>query len=717
MTPATNPQGSQKNDPLSTYLAEHPLDDILQGNANTSDKSASSRSNSDGVTQGPCARCSTHENTIATLEKQVKTAAELGQALLVRYEDYVASAEETKKALLSQLSSMEQSLKSATSETATVKSNNSQLVKQLSNVSESLFVSEAKVEQLTRTLQDQHSQLAKINNHAARTTGLESQISILESTRDNLQQELQMAIKERKLAESRWRKTERLLEKLTFQYECLEQSIGNDDSKSETATELPDDQETPIQGFIKSILNENSNLESTALDLRQQLAALKDEIKDLRSQPTMNKSDTQPSPKEIHHHHHFHVLPPNFQSNNQNLPDTRQRQLKFTYNATDSIPTPPGSAEKGLGEGSQHTSSHPHFTKHRRTYSSPDTREDDSDTCTGDETTSDYLYEGYPTFASDKNTVRKFISHETGLRGLAKSEVSMVDPVLYSHYPGSPNVLLEEDEDISVVYSPMPKLHRTTSHDSIFSALDVSMQTPGSPLLSPTVPGMHPDYLNLPEINGSHRPFFYSGSSAGSKSEVANISAEITFTAPQQANRIGSKMLLSAAVANNARRRTSLASFRSTVTEPSARSVSTGSSTSLAPHNGKWSNLFSKLRGGNNATPAPATIQEQQSPPTLKPQTTLCTSSPHSAVSTPVVPIAVFPSPLSSTYSSSSQYMQSLSSSQGQSDVARPLRTSASTSFRSAVDSFFTPVDSTKSTENSELFDERAIVEALNEAI
>lgn len=730
-------------DPLSAYLAEHPLDDILTGNTDI-------QRGKDGIQtpsclceiRGPC--CLKRDKTISTLETQLKTAAELGQAILVRHQGYIATAEKEKAERISTINTLKERINLANLDISKSTANNAQLVKQVSVVSESLFVSEAKVEQLTRTLQDQHSQLVKANNSAAKTESLESQISILESTRETLQQECQMAVREKRLAEARWRKTERKLEKLTLQYERLEEeAVDGIDLSGQVNSNSPNEPATPMQEFIKTLLQENSALEATAFDLREQLAASKEELKDLRNQLKQvsrtgySEADSQ---REVHHHHHFHVLPPGFQPRQPPPPKQRSNQIQTGGNQ-DLRPS------DGDTPG-------PQYTSHRRRFSLPEAREDDSDTCAGDDDPSGgYYFDNYP-HVMDKTTVRKFISHESGLRGLAQSEISMIDPVMYSHYPGSPNVVVEEDEELGVVYSPMPKLQRSTSHDSIFSALDVNQTaTPIGP------PSLSEPYLSIPEITLFHRPSLYNKMSS-SKSEVVNVSAEFTFSATPQPNKVGSKMLLTAAVANNARRRTSLKSYASsggdgsTPPQSVASSVTSTSPTPTAPLNKKWSTFFSKLTGssGSDHPSPPAIITHKISasspkPAVLKPTSALCTPSPRISVSTPMVPGSVLPSrPLSSTFHASS-YMNSISGGGGVGSGPRPvaptsitgsfsksaeflvpqLRQSVSaSSLKSACEAFFTPTPSTTSTAAitasyyggaGGILDERALAEALNDPL
>lgn len=725
-------------DSLSAYLAEHPLDDILTGNTDLQGgKDGTQTPSCLCETRGPC--CLKRDKTISTLETQLKTAAELGQAILVRHQDYIATAENEKAERISTINTLKERINLANFDISKSTASNAQLVKQVSVVSESLFVSEAKVEQLTRTLQDQHSQLVKANNSAAKTESLESQISILESARETLQQECQMAVREKRLAEARWRKTERKLEKLTVQYERLEEeAVDGIDPSVQGKSSSPNEPATPMQDFIKTLLQENASLEATAFDLREQLAASKEELKDLRNQlkqvSRTGYAETD-SQREVHHHHHFHVLPPGFQP--RQPPHSKQRSKQIQ------------APNQDMRSPHEETPS-PQYPPHRRRYSLPEAREDDSDTCAGDDDTSGgFYYDNYP-YVMDKNTVRKFISHESGLRGLAQNEISMIDPVMYSHYPGSPNVVIEEDEELGVVYSPMPKLQRSTSHDSIFSALDVNQTaTPIGP------PSLSEPYLSIPEITPSHRPSLYNKMSS-SKSEVVNVSAEFTFSATPQTNKVGSKMLLTAAVANNARRRTSLKSYASSAGDPStpprstASSVTSTSPTPTPPLNKKWSTFFSKLTGSSTSdSPSPPppthkTLASSQKPAILKPTSALCTPSPRIAVSTPMVPGSVLPSrPLSSTFQGS-PYMNSFSGGSVGARTVVPttsigsinksaeflvpqLRQSVSaSSLKSAYEAFFTPSPSTASTVAitpsyyggpSGLLDERALAEALNDPL
>lgn len=461
-------------------------------------------------------------------------------------------------------------LKVVDEENSVILSSNSHLIKQLSIVNESLFISEAKVEQLSKTLQDQASLQAKVDSFAARSQALESQITLLESVRESLKLIPVVSVKDRKLVESRWRKTELMLETLTEQYEKLEQEAFSEDilpGKRMSDLDPPPHLTTPMHNFINTILT--SELESPI----QPITTQQDEIEDLRKQlaltPVMSSL-----PTEIHHHHHFHMV---------QTPSKQEKKKKVSFTNQSMPLTPPYSAERTL----------------RRISSLPDARDDDSDTCISESITSeDDYFDNFPLHSNMKNTVRKFMSYESGLRD--------------AHDGLVPPSLLEAKALSSVTL----------------------------PDVQPTAQLCTPDISPLTAHR--HRTKRYSDVGTPSKSEVSDVSAEFTFSAHQQQTSPtklrSSSALLSAAVANNARRKSSL------VSESAATDAPMPSTPDLPQTlNRKLSSFFTKLRGTSNpTTPIPISAETGDMPPLSQ----FPTSSSPSIVSPVVATAQAFPSAL-----------------------------------------------------------------------
>ena len=212
---------------LSTYIAAHKLDAILAapGIAGTA-----AADNKESI---PCDQCAP---LVATLETQLRTAAELGQVLLARHSAQAAAAQ-----------------------------------------------------------------------HAARRhADAETALKEMELARVRAENDCDTAERAQKAALGRVHRLEREMELMVAQYERLERTTEtmNDNSDctdftrtdSHVAAILPKAHSTKL---VDSLVSENSNLQATIIDLREQLLAARDEINALR-----NECDAISRTKEVHHHHH-----------------------------------------------------------------------------------------------------------------------------------------------------------------------------------------------------------------------------------------------------------------------------------------------------------------------------------------------------------------------------------------------------------------------------
>lgn len=693
-------------DPVSSYLATNPIDDLSNSDntdteTNTTDTNQPCNfvcPNNNNHSHCPC--YSLQEKRIKKLQKKLKTAAELGQALLARHQKYVASAEHEKAEMLYDISQLKEQLRTIDLENEKLLNENSQLAKQLSFVSDSLYVSDQKVEKLSESLNTQKSLIIQVNGYAARTDALEEQIILLESMRENLEQEVQLSARDKRQAEMRWRKTEQLLDKLTLQYQQLEEEAAQNqiiipaqtDSASvlNTTTPTKKQDDTPLKGFIKTLVVENKDLESKSTDLQLELESARRENQLLKQQlalsainppnsltivqPQLHTSSDSANQQLYLHHHHFHTVS---QSSiiSQSTPARKHNNITEIFDTPihliGGIPTPPESMKKDdsqiassskqiteaetaadstfndttlAAESSPIPTKRPKRRRRRHSFQQGPSSNDESDSCFSDtesQIENTHYYNHFPIHTSERAIIRKFTSHESGLRHnimpkassstlicmpespemapeeldfnksasvspksfaplTASKPLSCLTPIVTTDNMSSsyqPPQLVSamtscdsrlSDELSSQSYSTTnssyatsPKLYRSTSHESIFSLEHTSSLPPLMSQLNLNEQQPPAQLLTFDPFSKpdfeKHKPAVISKSSGISK--LARVSAEFKGTTVNSNS--SSKALLSAAVANSARK-TSLGK----TTLATSSSFSSGGSWSFLPK--KW---------------------------------------------------------------------------------------------------------------------------------
>lgn len=366
----------EHQDPLSQYLENHSIDILLASSPPADILTSQSlkpsgphltcfcnRSNADAVADNPsippvpslthpapllsqvACRCFTaQQQKIKHLQLQLKTAAELGHALLLRHKAYISQTEDIKSTMRYEISQLKSQLDHFAAENSRIYLENSLLVSDLEHVSDSLTAAELKVSELTQTLKLEQEKIAKIRHFKARSDALEYQISLLEDARESLLQENSQVNCDKKKVEARWHKTERMLQQLTLQYEALERdsvekptldpahSIDSIDSlcrgRTINAKNIPE-----LKILLQSLATKNTCLESTANSLGRDLDASKTEIAHLRRQLAyaINMSSTPSLPQSPDNSHILSQSPPQIDifSNNQHHCSKDEAELSF----------------------------------------------------------------------------------------------------------------------------------------------------------------------------------------------------------------------------------------------------------------------------------------------------------------------------------------------------------------------------------------------------
>lgn len=206
------------------------------------------------------------------MQQDLSTAAEVGQALVQRHQNLLETTERDKITMQQKIDTLLESLDDVRIKNDLLLQENSDLMQELQVINANMQESDERIESLTDALSSAKERIMRLNNYQLHSRALESQLSALETTRETLMEELHLAHKDKRVAEMRWRKTEAVLESLTVQYEHLE-------SRSEQPLEDPS---SPINGFIRNILQDNAKLESLTLDLKRQLMENKRDLEVLR---------------------------------------------------------------------------------------------------------------------------------------------------------------------------------------------------------------------------------------------------------------------------------------------------------------------------------------------------------------------------------------------------------------------------------------------------
>ncbi|KAF2128016.1 hypothetical protein P153DRAFT_343090 [Dothidotthia symphoricarpi CBS 119687] len=300
-----------------------------------------------------CAFLAHNGKLLEGLERDVSKAAQLGQALLVRHEAYVADSERERRQMVTTIESLEkEKLALEARNTQTIKANRD-LLDQLEQLNDAVFDSDAQIQALTATLRSTEEELQRISSLAAQTELLERQLLELEREQSQLQSSLDAKTVDERTAIQRWKSAERTLGDLQDQIDRIEKeareeldrhlevvarmerrmvveselntAAGRLKAKAGQATGAPN----VVSHFVKDILLDNANLQHGILELREMLVNSNEEVENLREQlkdhqpvsssPTEHSSvmtlqkELEMGPmlnQELHIHHHYHAPKP-----------------------------------------------------------------------------------------------------------------------------------------------------------------------------------------------------------------------------------------------------------------------------------------------------------------------------------------------------------------------------------------------------------------------
>lgn len=283
------------------------------------------------------------------------------QALLARHEAFMLEAEDERfkmSACISKLETDKRELEAANAKTI---QENRDLLDQLEDIHNKVADSDVHIESLTATLQSTRHELEKLTVLAGRATEFESQLSAMESDEAVLQQELTATEKDRRTAVQRWKHAERTVGQLQEQVDRIEREAMGERQRhievvgrlerrrvvereletaagrlkgAAAATTLGKDYRgsSVVSHFVKDILQDNANLQTGIVELRDMLMRSNTEVENLREQMMLHQPLAQSSTRidsealledelavvsglepaadlatELHVHHHYHA--------------------------------------------------------------------------------------------------------------------------------------------------------------------------------------------------------------------------------------------------------------------------------------------------------------------------------------------------------------------------------------------------------------------------
>jgi hypothetical protein len=226
--------------------------------------------------KGACKCFASQSKIIARLQYDLRTAAEVGTALVERHQQLIESSDREKTAMQKEIDLLIEGLDDVRTKNDGLLQENSDLIEELQILNSGMQESDERIDSLTEALSFAKERIMRLNGFQLHSRGLESQLAAVEAAREALSEELSIAHKDKRVAETRWRKTENVLENLVSQYEHLE---GRSDHSSEDTLLSTS---PSMQGFFRSVLQDNSRLESLTQDLKRQLAENRRELEVLK---------------------------------------------------------------------------------------------------------------------------------------------------------------------------------------------------------------------------------------------------------------------------------------------------------------------------------------------------------------------------------------------------------------------------------------------------
>ncbi|KAK4693329.1 hypothetical protein P7C71_g4053, partial [Lecanoromycetidae sp. Uapishka_2] len=298
------------------------------------------------------------DHALEGLEKELQSAAQIGQALLARHEAYIKDAEEERRKMGVNVDKLEADKKELEAANARTIEENRYLLDQLEEMNNAVSTSDAHILSLNTTLQSTRKELERLTVLAAQASHLEAQLASMEKEQADLQNQVVSKGNEERTAVQRWKGAERIVSTLHEQVDRIEREAKEERARhaevvarferrraverelesaagrlkgAAAATTLDKDgNSTVVSHFVKDILQDNANLQMGIVELREMLIGSNEEVENLREQmmlhqPVQSYSErprtgedldseiarmsTSEAAADFHVHHHYHAAP------------------------------------------------------------------------------------------------------------------------------------------------------------------------------------------------------------------------------------------------------------------------------------------------------------------------------------------------------------------------------------------------------------------------
>ncbi|KAK3388499.1 hypothetical protein B0T20DRAFT_425595, partial [Sordaria brevicollis] len=358
-------------------VAEHttaePVAELVPQNPSSPAAAMESNGNNSaqGAQQSPAMRCCCgredcvylrHNCTLLkSVERDVHTAAKMGQTLLIRHEAYMAAAERDRAELTARIEQLERENAELEEKNREKIHENYSLHAELDSLNDTVREADTRIDYLETTLRESQREIRRLEMAAERAATLEKQLTMLEEEQATLQATLVNTQEEARTAISRWKQAEKGINDLQEQLERMEKEakeerdrhaevMGRIEKQREMEKELSTaagrlkgaaavkslsdtkSSRNVVSHFVRDLLQDNANLQLGIAELREMLMNSHDEIQLLREQmqyhqPLSSSSkqqmgtvstlqtefddpDSAKTPKisqAVHVHHHYHI--------------------------------------------------------------------------------------------------------------------------------------------------------------------------------------------------------------------------------------------------------------------------------------------------------------------------------------------------------------------------------------------------------------------------
>ncbi|KAK5051521.1 hypothetical protein LTR84_003173 [Exophiala bonariae] len=341
-----------------------------------------------------CIYLENNNTVLGGIERDLETAARLGQALLTRHETYVGDSQREHERLTEYINELEEERSNLQTKNEKIVEENRELLTQLEAANTSLKESDDHVKDLELLLRDCEMEVRRLNFLTHQTEELELKLLEMERDRVTLSRKVDDSAEEAKSTIMRWKESELKVRQLENEVQkieweakqdkerheeviarlererILERELGGAEGRLKGAAALQGlkgqaSGSNVVSHFVRDILQDNANLQAGIAELRELLQTSNDEVQNLREQIVLhqpvsndlpNSAGASPRPlseqlhwvstpkqvqQEVHVHHHYHAK---IAGKKDRTPTVRRASRKRAVMGLGVLPSPPDSS-------------------------------------------------------------------------------------------------------------------------------------------------------------------------------------------------------------------------------------------------------------------------------------------------------------------------------------------------------------------------------------